>query len=196
MEIDKEVGMNTDERASLPPMDPRTSEASDQQLKLAREQGDAYGRALEHMTTVVADDGGEQVQGHYRIGYAIEKAEGMYAWQGGKLIWHAPEDENVHVEVSVRDAADGRFIPAVRVTATLVDPDGNDVGTHERRAATPLASHDLPLWPQLASALRRRLHAARPGRSAVVDAPRRSERAPLLRTGGSGVCRRQGQARE
>jgi len=131
--------MNTDERASLPPMDPRTSEASDQQLKLAREQGDAYGRALEHMTTVVADDGGEQVQGHYRIGYAIEKAEGMYAWQDGELIWHAPEDENVHVEVSVRDAADGRFIPAVRVTATLVDPDSNDVGTHEQ----PLLWHPM-----------------------------------------------------
>jgi len=179
-----------------PPMDPNTSEASERQLELAREQGGAYGRALDHMVSDIAHDGGDQEAGDYRVAYAIEEAEGLYEWKDGELTWREPESENLHLEISVRDAADGRFIPAVRVTATLVDPDGNDVGTHERRAATPLASHDLPLWPQLASALRRRLHAARPGRSAVVDAPRRSERAPLLRTGGSGVCRRQGQARE
>jgi hypothetical protein len=45
----------------------------------------------------------------------------------------------VHVEVSVRDASDGRFVPGVRVFATLIDPDGNEVGTHER----PLIWHPI-----------------------------------------------------
>jgi hypothetical protein len=114
-----------------PPMDPDTSEATAKQLELARAQGDAYGRALEHMTGEVAHDGGEQEAGHYRIGYAIEEAEGMYEWADGKLTWRDPGEDNLHVEVSVRDAADGRFVPGVKVLATLVAPDGSEVGTHE-----------------------------------------------------------------
>jgi hypothetical protein len=84
------------------------------------------------MTDEVAHDGGEQEAGHYRIGYAVEEAEGMYKWTDGGLVWHDPGEENVHVEVSVRDASDGRFVPGVRVFVTLVDPDGNEVGTHEQ----------------------------------------------------------------
>jgi hypothetical protein len=68
-----------------PPMEPNTSEATEKQLDLAREQGAAYGRALTHMTTEVAHDGGEQDAGHYRIGYAPEEAEGMYEWTDGEL---------------------------------------------------------------------------------------------------------------
>ena len=35
-------------------------------------------------------------------------------------------------ELTVRDASDGRFVPAVRVVATLIDPAGEEVGTHEQ----------------------------------------------------------------
>ena len=122
-----------------PPMDPNTDEATAEQLDLARKQGDAYGRALQHMATVVADDGGEVDSGHFRIGYAVEKAEGMYEWSDGELVWTEPENENVHIEVSVRDAADGRFVPGVRVIATLRDPNGQEVGTHEQ----PLLWHPM-----------------------------------------------------
>ena len=65
-----------------PPMDPNTSEADAKQLDLARAQGEAYGRALTHMTTEVATDGGEQNARDYLVGYAIEEAEGMYDWHG------------------------------------------------------------------------------------------------------------------
>lgn len=122
-----------------PPMDPDTSEADARQLELARAQGEAYGRALEHMTGEVAHDGGEQEAGHYRIGYAIEEAEGMYEWAYGELVWREPGEANLHVEVAVRDAADGRFVPACTVVATLVAPDGTEVGTHEH----PLLWHPM-----------------------------------------------------
>ena len=36
-----------------PPTDPSSSEADEQQLQLAREQGDAYGKALKHMASNV-----------------------------------------------------------------------------------------------------------------------------------------------
>jgi hypothetical protein len=128
-------------------MDPDTSEATRKQLDLGREQGEAYGKALAYMTGEVAHDGGEKEAGHYRIGYAIEEAEGMYYWTEGGLVWHDPEEENAHVEVAVRDASDGRFVPGVRVLATLVDPDGNEVGTHEQSLVWhPMIYHYARNW--------------------------------------------------
>lgn len=117
---------------SGPPMDQDTSEASARQLALAVEQGQAYGRALEHMLGEVAQDGAEQQAGHYLIGYAVEEAEGMYEWSDGELVWHEPGDANLHVEVSVRDAGDGRFVPGARVVATMVTPDGDELGPYEQ----------------------------------------------------------------
>lgn len=67
-------------------MDPNTSEATQKQLDVAREQGEAYGHALAYMTGEVAHDGGEQEAGHYRIGYAVEEAEGMYERSDGELV--------------------------------------------------------------------------------------------------------------
>ncbi len=117
--------------ASGPPMDPNTDEASPAQLEAARAQGDAYGRALELMTRVVAQDGGQRRAGDYLVGYAVEEAEGMYEWRDGSLEWREPDGENLHVEISVRDAGDGRFVPGLRVVGTLVAPDGSEVGSHE-----------------------------------------------------------------
>jgi uncharacterized protein involved in high-affinity Fe2+ transport len=78
-----------------------------------------------------ATGGDEKRAGDYTVGYAVEPAEGMYHWMHGKLMWHDPaEDENLHVEVVVRDGVDGRFVPGLAVTVTVVDPEGNELGTH------------------------------------------------------------------
>ena len=122
-----------------PPMDPSSSEADEAQLALARDQGEAYGRALAHMANSVAHDGGRQRAGDYVVGYAVEEAEGMYEWRDGELVWREPEDENLHVEVTVCDRADGRFVPGARVTVTLVAPDGTELGPHEQ----PLLWHPM-----------------------------------------------------
>jgi Fe2+ transport protein len=122
-----------------PPMDPDTSEADATQLDLARAEGEAYGRSLDHMVGHVAHGGGVREAGEYLVGYAVEEAEGMYEWRDGELAWHGPGDDNVHVEIAVRDASDGRFVPCLTVHVTLVDPDGNEVGTHEQ----PLLWHPM-----------------------------------------------------
>ncbi|MEZ5410028.1 MAG: iron transporter [Acidimicrobiales bacterium] len=109
-------------------MDPSTDEASKRQLDAARRQGEAYGEAARLMMEEVAVDGGEQQAGDYLIGYAVEKAEGMHRWTGSGLEWVEPDDENLHLEVVVRDAADGRLVPGVRVEATLTAPDGSELG--------------------------------------------------------------------
>lgn len=63
----------------------------------------------------------------------------MYEWSGAELTWREPGEANLHVEVSVRDASDGRFLPGAGVFATLIDPEGEEVGTHEQ----PLLWHPM-----------------------------------------------------
>jgi uncharacterized protein involved in high-affinity Fe2+ transport len=51
---------------------------------------------------------------------------------GGELEWIEPADgENCHLEVAVSDAADGRFVPELDVSARLVSEDGTEVGPVE-----------------------------------------------------------------
>ncbi|QPC81277.1 iron transporter [Phototrophicus methaneseepsis] len=114
-----------------PPMK-KSDEAENNELDMARAQGDVYVSTLNHMAKDVADDGGEKRVGDYVIAYAVEKAEGMHHMKSGNLEWREPDEENVHVEVSVRDGADNRFIPNLKVHVTLIDPDGKEMGTHEQ----------------------------------------------------------------
>ncbi|HPE11639.1 MAG: iron transporter [Actinobacteria bacterium] len=115
-----------------PPMDPDTDEATQRQLDLARAQGDAYAEAVQYMATEVADDGGQKPAGDYIVAYAVEKAEGMYAWQDGGLVWQEPEAENAHIEITVLDGSDKRFVPGLTVAVTVIAPDGTLVGTNEQ----------------------------------------------------------------
>lgn len=132
---------------SRPPMDPNTDEASAPQLDRAREQGDAYGRAVEMMIGQVAQSGATTRSGDYEVGYAIEEAEGMYSLSDGELIWNEPEDENVHVEIVVRDAADGRFVPGLEVEVTLTDADGREMGPHRQQLVWhPMMYHYARNW--------------------------------------------------
>ncbi|MGE5166289.1 MAG: iron transporter [Sphingobacteriales bacterium] len=109
-----------------------SEEASRFNLALARAQGTAFAAALKHMATFVAHDGREVEKGEYLVAYAVEEAEGLYHPARGRLKWHEPTRENVHVEIVVRDAGDGRFIPGLKVFATLIDDQGHDIGTHQQ----------------------------------------------------------------
>lgn len=107
-----------------------SDEADKRGLELGRAEGEAFGRTLRHMLEDVADGGREIENGDYLIAYAVEKAEGMYAPRNGGFEWQEPEDENIHIEVAVRDRADGRPIPGLDVDVTVIDRNGKEVGTH------------------------------------------------------------------
>ena len=109
-----------------------SDEATQEQLEMAQAQGQVMGKALHHMIGEVASDGQEKVTGPYLVSYAIEQAEGMYFLKNGDLVWQEPEAENIHVEVAVRDAADGRFIPYLNIHVRLIDSQNNDVGYHQQ----------------------------------------------------------------
>lgn len=105
----------------------KSSEAKPEQLKLARQQGAALQAAVDHMMKEEAQ-GKEKRAGEYVVGYAVEEAEGMYRFTGGTLKWMEPKRENAHIEISVRDGADKRFIPGLTVMVTVLDARGNEVG--------------------------------------------------------------------
>jgi uncharacterized protein involved in high-affinity Fe2+ transport len=109
-----------------------SEESTEEQLELAVRQGRALQEALEAMDE--ESDSGVllRAEGDYEIAVAVEEAEGMWSWSDGELEWHNPTDENCHVEVCVRDRADGRFVPYLNVTVTLTDGQGAEVGTHEQ----------------------------------------------------------------
>ncbi|CAA9290779.1 MAG: hypothetical protein AVDCRST_MAG08-4567 [uncultured Acetobacteraceae bacterium] len=66
------------------------------------------------------------------VAYAQERAEGMYMLRSeGELEWTEPSDENCHLEISVSDAGDKRFVPYLHVEATLVAEDGQAIGPFE-----------------------------------------------------------------
>jgi len=114
---------------AMPPM-VASEESTVEQLALARRQGDAYAAALRAMD----EESGADVRraGEYEVAIVVEHAEGMWHPRDGELHWEEPGDENTHIEVAVRDAADGRFIPGLTVTVTVTGPEGMEVGTHQQ----------------------------------------------------------------
>ncbi len=114
-----------DEAARLVPSD----EGDERGLELGRAQGEALTRTLRHMTDEVAHDGRELRAGEYLVAYAVEEAEGMYMPGADGLDWVEPEGENAHIEVAVRDPADGRLIPGLTIEATVFSADGTELGT-------------------------------------------------------------------
>jgi hypothetical protein len=81
----------------------------------------------------------------------------MYEWADGGLVWRDPGEENLHVEVAVRDAGDGRFVLGARLWLPLST---RGVTRWEpTRAASALALYDLPLCAQLGRPIRREVHA-------------------------------------
>jgi len=107
-----------------------SEEATARGLEIAREVGDAFGRAVRHMIESVADGGAEMAAGAFLIAIAFEAPEGLYHWTGEALEWRDPRDENLHVEVVVRDASDGRFVPGLDVSVTLSPGGGRIIGPH------------------------------------------------------------------
>jgi hypothetical protein len=109
-----------------------SDEADERQLELAQEEGEAYQRSLRYMSQDVANTGDMKAVDDFEVAFAQEEAEGMYHFRDGELEWVEPdEDDNCHLEVAVSDVADGRFVPALEVTATLESEGGEEVGPVE-----------------------------------------------------------------
>jgi Fe2+ transport protein len=114
-----------------PPEKP-SDEADRHQIAMAKREGAAYHASLKYMAYEVADNGGQKQAGDYIVAFAQERAEGMYMLESeGALVWDEPTDQNCHLEISVSDAGDQRFIPYLHIMATLTPKTGKPVGPFE-----------------------------------------------------------------
>jgi len=116
-----------------------TEEAAQQELHLARAQGDAYGEAWRHVIEVVADASGEQRAGEYWIGFAVQGRPGSSGSAQEAVHEHGRADADRRLMITVRDAGDGRFVPGARVTVWLVTSSGEEIGPHD----LPLTWHPI-----------------------------------------------------
>lgn len=109
-----------------------SEEVDERHLDLARQAGDAYLQAVDHMIQEVAETGERKQVGDYIVGFAQEEAEGMYRMDDGNFQWEEPsEDKNCHLEVIIASAAEGRFLPGLNVQATLEEDEGATIGPKE-----------------------------------------------------------------
>ncbi len=84
----------------------------------------------------------KKTAGDYEVSYRTGPAKGMYEFGGGLLEWKEPKDENVHLDVFVHDALDGRFIPGLNIVATLLDARGGQAAsTHVPFVWDPEQNH-------------------------------------------------------
>lgn len=108
-----------------------SDESTNTELLVGKGEGLAYGAALQYLTSMEASDHGETTVGDYNIAYVIEEAEGLYHMEDGKLQWHDPDNENCHIEVAVRNSADGRFLPGLTVWGIVAQSDGQPIGSYQ-----------------------------------------------------------------
>ena len=116
--------------ASIPAQPPSAEPlagSTEEQLRLARQQGQADTAVLDW---VLANSGplkGDARAEQMRIAFTITPAEGWWDKAGsGKLAWHQAPDDNVHLRIFILDLVDGRIIPGLSVRATLTDANGNE----------------------------------------------------------------------
>lgn len=100
---------------------------------LAKGIGAAYARTVQAMYAQ-ANDGRDKPVGDYAVVFAVEYAEAYWRYNDkGKflytLAYEYSAETNAHVEVAVRDALTGRFMPELKVTASLYDGSGKSLGT-------------------------------------------------------------------
>ncbi len=104
---------------------------------LVRSQGISFSLALDEMKE--EDSYASKELDDYLLSVACEKAEGVYNYdQHGQLKWMIPAaGDNQHLEVVVQDVKDKRFIPQLKIEATIITQ-------HNK----PLQTIDLPfIWP-------------------------------------------------
>jgi len=97
---------------------------SRQTVGLAREEGDAIDGPLSGMLRS-ADVSGSQVRsGDYKVAVEVQAARGTWEARNGHLSYDSPNGNIgpiAHLDVSIRDATTGRFIPGLKVRATILE---------------------------------------------------------------------------
>jgi hypothetical protein len=102
-------------------------------IELARDEGDVIDRPLAALLRG-SDVSGSQVRsGDYKVTVLVHEARGYWDARGGKLSFIDPNSSvgpTAHLDVIVRDATTGRFVPGLKVRATILNSRKKEVDTY------------------------------------------------------------------
>ena len=106
---------------------------SRQAIALARGEGGAVDRPLIDMLRS-GDASGSQVRyGDYNVAVVVQRARGFWDVRDGKLSYMSPNSSVgpiAHIDVSVRDATTGRFVPGLKVRVTVLNSRRKEIDTY------------------------------------------------------------------
>lgn len=109
------------------PLTVPSNEATKKQLALARNEGDAVDKCTSWIVGNAGAASGQLRAGEYKISYAVTAPEGWYDYNDQVLTWQQPVHVNAHLWLFVQDGADGRIVPPLDITATVIDNKGRTV---------------------------------------------------------------------
>lgn len=82
----------------------------------------------ETVASEIADRGGEQTVGEWRIGYIVEAAEPWFEKHGSHSTFREPQGaETNHIEIIPFEASTGRIVPEVPIHVQVIDASGEVV---------------------------------------------------------------------
>lgn len=106
---------------------------SRQAVAIARAEGDAIDRPLTEMLRSAAVSGSQVRSGDYKVAVTIQTARGTWVVRDGDLDYESPNNNIgpiAHLDVSIRDATTGRFVPGLKVRATVLDSHKREIDTY------------------------------------------------------------------
>lgn len=102
-------------------------------IDLARLEGDAVDRPLVAMLRGPEASGAQVRSGDYIVAAMLQPARGYWNTRGGKLNYSSPNNSVgpvAHLDVSIRDAVTGRFLPGLTVRATILNSRKKEIDTY------------------------------------------------------------------
>ena len=97
-------------------------------------EGGEVDRPLHELLRRPGTDGAQVRSGDYRIAVVVTRGHGYWEVHDEKLSYRQPVSRAgrvMHIDVSIRDATTGRFIPDMHVQAAIVDSRNRTIGNYE-----------------------------------------------------------------
>ncbi len=113
---------------------------SRQATQLASSEGEAVDRPMADLLRSADASGSQARSGDYKVAVVVRSARGYWEARNGKLNYASPTNSvgpTAHIDVSIRDATTGRFVPDLKVRVTVLDSRKKEIDTY----ATPFMWH-------------------------------------------------------
>ena len=102
-------------------------------INLARREGEVVDRPLSDMLHSTGVSGSEVSSGGYKVAVVIQRSRGYWEARDRRLGYVDLDRSlgpSVHIDVSIRDVTTGRFVPGLRVRASILNSRKKEIDTY------------------------------------------------------------------